>query len=253
MNKKDLIALLNRGAAAIETPNDLTPDERTEVAGDLANEALELKNAPPIKPIKTLNIVFIHVSSTAILHSGSYPIAPLVDEIIQRGGAVLGFNQKDQSPEETETEFARLEELIENRHPGTQFLFVFPANYGNLLPAFEAVRQRVDALTLTILDQRAIDHIAVYNPQNDNSVILELYQRITHWMIGGFLQFQQQPNYMQPVQQQLNVALEVIMTAQRMLESQQTPSRQYNPQSGFHTNAGFNSQHFPYGSPPRRF
>ena len=42
MSKQDLIALLYRGSAAIETPGDLTRDEREHVAQDLAQAANDL-------------------------------------------------------------------------------------------------------------------------------------------------------------------------------------------------------------------
>lgn len=42
MSKQDLIALLYRGSAAIETPDDLTRHEREHVAQDLAQAANDL-------------------------------------------------------------------------------------------------------------------------------------------------------------------------------------------------------------------
>ena len=43
MGKRELIALLNRAAAAIETPRDLTLRERFEVAEDCVIAAKELE------------------------------------------------------------------------------------------------------------------------------------------------------------------------------------------------------------------
>lgn len=45
---EDLIVLLNRGAAAIETPGDLNKEELSQVAEDLAAAAYELEKNKPI-------------------------------------------------------------------------------------------------------------------------------------------------------------------------------------------------------------
>lgn len=43
MKKRDLVNLLNRAAAFIETPRDLSPIERDELAEDLTVAAKELE------------------------------------------------------------------------------------------------------------------------------------------------------------------------------------------------------------------